>query len=54
MSASLTVSRSEVRPAGRVELGLLAGILLIALALRAWALDFGLPYLYHPDEPNKI
>jgi len=54
MSASLTVSRPEVRPAGRVELGLLAGILLIALALRAWALDFGLPYLYHPDEPNKI
>ncbi len=54
MSASLTVSRPEVRPAGRLELGLLAAILVIALGLRAWALDFGLPYLYHPDEPNKI
>ncbi|HSE68039.1 MAG TPA: hypothetical protein VLB12_13715, partial [Gemmatimonadales bacterium] len=54
MSASLTVSRPEVRPAGRLELGLLAAILVIALALRAWALDFGLPYLYHPDEPSKI
>src|SRR4029453_15231915 len=54
MSGSLTVSRPEMRPAGRLELGLLAAILLIALGLRAWALDFGLPYLYHPDEPNKI
>src|SRR5215813_7383833 len=54
MSVSVSVSRPEVRPAGRVELGLLAAILVIALALRVWALDFGLPYLYHPDEPNKI
>jgi 4-amino-4-deoxy-L-arabinose transferase-like glycosyltransferase len=54
MSASPVVPGLQARPAGRVELGLLAAILLIALALRAWALDFGLPYLYHPDEPNKI
>ena len=27
---------------------------IIALCLRLWAIDFGLPYLYHPDEVNKI
>ncbi|MDQ6695552.1 MAG: glycosyltransferase family 39 protein [Chloroflexota bacterium] len=30
---------------------LLPLILLVALGLRLWGLDFGLPYLYHPDEP---
>ncbi|HSE68873.1 MAG TPA: glycosyltransferase family 39 protein [Gemmatimonadales bacterium] len=50
MSASPVVSP----PATRVEVSLLAAILLIALGLRVWAIDFGLPYLYHPDEPNKI
>ncbi|HEX9116409.1 MAG TPA: glycosyltransferase family 39 protein [Anaerolineae bacterium] len=29
----------------------LAGVLLLSLALRLWAIDFGLPYLEHPDEP---
>jgi 4-amino-4-deoxy-L-arabinose transferase-like glycosyltransferase len=29
----------------------LAGILLLALALRLWAINFGLPYVEHPDEP---
>ena len=29
-------------------------ILFIALSLRVWGANFGLPYLYHPDEPNKI
>ena len=29
----------------------LAGVLLIALALRLWAINFGLPYVVHPDEP---
>jgi 4-amino-4-deoxy-L-arabinose transferase-like glycosyltransferase len=29
-------------------------VLLVALLLRVWSIDFGLPYLYHPDEPNKI
>jgi 4-amino-4-deoxy-L-arabinose transferase-like glycosyltransferase len=32
----------------------LLGIILLALVLRIWAVDFGLPYLYHPDEPDKI
>lgn len=29
-------------------------ILLLALLIRVWSIDFGLPYLYHPDESNKI
>jgi len=35
----------------RVCLGM---VLLLAFLLRVWSIDFGLPYLYHPDEPNKI
>jgi len=35
----------------RVCLGM---VLLLALLLRVWSIEFGLPYLYHPDEPNKI
>jgi len=30
--------------------GCLAGVLLLAFALRLWGLDFGLPYVVHPDE----
>ena len=33
---------------------LLAGILLLALGLRLWAIDFGLPYAYHTDESALI
>lgn len=29
-------------------------VVAVALAWRVWGLDFGLPYLYHPDEPDKI
>ena len=36
------------------ELALLGAILLLALIVRAWGLNFNLPYLTHPDEPNKI
>ncbi|MGB3058399.1 MAG: hypothetical protein WBE17_01555, partial [Anaerolineae bacterium] len=32
----------------------LAAILLIAVALRLWGINFGLPYLYHPDEPGYV
>ncbi|MFC2023347.1 ArnT family glycosyltransferase, partial [Chloroflexota bacterium] len=38
----------------RVEHFLLAGILLIGLSVRLWGVDFGLPYLYHPDEPRRV
>ena len=30
------------------------GVLLVALVVRAWGIDFGLPYLYHPDEPGEV
>jgi 4-amino-4-deoxy-L-arabinose transferase-like glycosyltransferase len=33
---------------------LLATVILIAAGLRLWGLDFGLPYLYHPDEPKHV
>lgn len=29
-------------------------LILIALALRLWGLNFGLPYMYHPDEPRYV
>jgi len=29
-------------------------IMALALALRLWGLGFGLPYLYHPDEPFNV
>lgn len=38
----------------RIKNALLALILILALGLRVWGIQFGLPYLYHPDEPNKI
>jgi len=33
---------------------MLLGILLAALALRVWGIDFGLPYNYHPDERGHV
>src|SRR6188768_4200017 len=33
---------------------LLGGIVLLAAAARLWGLNFGLPYLYHPDEPTYV
>ena len=38
---------------GLVALALLL-ILALATGLRLYGLDFGLPYLYQPDEPNKV
>jgi hypothetical protein len=38
----------------RLEVALLNVIVAIALLLRLWGSSFGLPYLYRPDEPNKI
>ncbi|MFQ5477867.1 MAG: glycosyltransferase family 39 protein [Candidatus Krumholzibacteriia bacterium] len=32
----------------------LLAILILALALRLWGIQSGLPGLYHPDEPNKV
>lgn len=33
---------------------LISSIFLIALFLRVWAVDYDLPYIYHPDEPGYI
>jgi len=33
---------------------LLIGVVLLAFLLRIWGIDFGLPYLYHPDEPRYV
>jgi 4-amino-4-deoxy-L-arabinose transferase-like glycosyltransferase len=32
----------------------LLAIVLLGLALRTWGVNFGLPYLYHPDEPAIV
>jgi hypothetical protein len=29
----------------------LIGLIALGLGLRVWGISFGLPYLYHPDEP---
>jgi hypothetical protein len=39
---------------GRKEHLLLAACLLLALGLRVWGLDFGLPHRYHVDEPPGV
>ena len=36
------------------EIVLLAVIIILAIALRAWGLGFDLPYIFHPDEPVYI
>jgi 4-amino-4-deoxy-L-arabinose transferase-like glycosyltransferase len=33
---------------------LLFGVLFVALVIRVWGFNFGLPYLYHPDEPGEV
>ena len=38
----------------RVERIMLVGLLAIALTVRVIGLDWGLPYLYHPDEPPHV
>ncbi len=38
----------------QVERGILVLILLLALGVRLYGLDFGLPYTIHPDEPNVV
>lgn len=34
--------------------GLLTAVILSGLALRVWGINFGLPYIYHPDEPGYV
>jgi hypothetical protein len=32
----------------------LVGLIVLGLVLRVWGITFGLPYLYHPDEPLGV
>ena len=45
--------RSRLRLPSTPSLALSA-VLILALALRLWGISFGLPYLYHPDEPGYV
>ena len=38
-------------PLARYVVWCLAGVLALALGLRLWGINFGLPYVEHPDEP---
>ena len=48
-----TMASTRISARG-IATGCLAGVLLLALALRLWGLDFGLPYIKHPDEPYWV
>lgn len=41
-------------PSQRRPLLLLLGCIILAVCLRGWGLNFGLPYVYHPDESTVI
>ncbi len=46
--------RRVLQRAGSLEKWIVLIIVLLGFVLRVWGANFGLPYLYHPDEPNKI
>lgn len=48
-----SLASDPMREAGVLS-WLLGVVLLLALSLRLWGINFGLPYLYHPDEPVFI
>lgn len=49
---------AEARPAGlggwRADAPVLAGIIVLALAVRFWGLDWQLPFAFHPDEGHYV
>ena len=50
------MKRIEAQPAGNrdgVRL-LVLMIFVVGAGIRVWGMDYGLPYMYHPDEPGKI
>lgn len=53
-SSSLPIRRAETVLVARRAGWLLSGIVALALGIRAWGLEFGLPSLYHPDEPTHV
>ena len=48
------VQRAHPPRSASLEKWLLGAIVVLALSLRIWAIDFGLPFMYHPDESMKI
>ncbi|MFQ6105142.1 MAG: ArnT family glycosyltransferase [Candidatus Glassbacteria bacterium] len=36
------------------EFGIISAIVILGFALRFWGISFGLPYLYHPNEPGLV
>ena len=50
----MLLSRPKALPAIPHWSILLAVIVAGAFLLRIWGIEFGLPYLYHPDEPNNV
>jgi 4-amino-4-deoxy-L-arabinose transferase-like glycosyltransferase len=53
-SQGIPVRRVQTVWAARYAGWLMSGIVVLALGVRAWGLDFGLPSLYHPDEPTHV
>ena len=51
MNDQRPVAPSSHDPLARYAAWCLAGVLAIALGLRLWGINFGLPYVEHPDEP---
>lgn len=49
--SAMPVARSFLDPMTRCASWCLAGVLVVALGLRLWGINFGLPYVEHPDEP---
>lgn len=47
-------SSLRVRLVRRYEIWLLGAILLLAIGVRVWGINFGLPSIYHPDEPTYV
>lgn len=39
---------------GKREIQILVGIFFLAIVVRMWGIRFGLPYPYHPDEPEIV
>lgn len=57
MAVQVTPSKARTQTGNDVRVmtqRLLVGVLILAFFLRVWGINFGLPYLYHPDEPGYV
>jgi 4-amino-4-deoxy-L-arabinose transferase-like glycosyltransferase len=48
------IEKTGVKNNPRIAGIFLFAVFFIAVVLRLWGINFGLPFLYHPDEPNKV